>query len=314
MSHGPTKIKSKAVCIYCKQTALKLTDEHVVPFSLGGQHVIEKASCLGCADITKKFEQDVARGLWGDARISYSAPSRRKKQRPTHILLSGNTSSEEPLQIAYRDYPAPMIFYIMAQAGILQGFKQTHDLSPKWRLVAIADDNKIKKFESQYAGRLTAKFRHVPDSFGRLIAKIGYCQILCSLDPSDFNPICLPYILGTEKNLSYIVGGRETIADTLPGVGYFIASHFFGTSDKAVLAAEIRLFADNATPTYHVIVGDVFGAENVKRVKEKIAATYTVDMPQQFDLPRTPPDHLHWMPKIWPLNHWASASNVVNAS
>lgn len=263
MSHGPTKIKTKAVCIYCNRAVPNLTDEHIIPLSLGGQHLIQKASCLVCADITKKFEQDVARDLWGDARISFDAPSRRKKERPSHITLSGCIPSGAPLEVAYIEYPAPMIFYKMPQAGILQGFTHDQDLSPTWKLVYISDDDKIKKFETNYPGRLTAKFRHVPESFGRLIAKIGYGQVLCSLDPSDFNPICLPYILGTEKNLSYVVGGRETIAEMLPGIGYSMASHFLGTSDRGVLMAEIRLFANNGTPTYHVVVGDVSGAENV---------------------------------------------------
>src|ERR1700733_13961651 len=85
--HGPSRIPSKDKCIYCGKIEVELTDEHFLPLSLGGQHIIEKASCLECADITKKFEQDVARELWGDARISYNAPSRRKKQRPSHIKL-----------------------------------------------------------------------------------------------------------------------------------------------------------------------------------------------------------------------------------
>ena len=88
MSHGPTKIKTKAVCIYCNRAVPNLTDEHIIPLSLGGQHVIQKASCPNCADITKKFEQNIARDLWGDARISFDAPSRRKKERPSHITLS----------------------------------------------------------------------------------------------------------------------------------------------------------------------------------------------------------------------------------
>lgn len=317
MSHGPTKIKTKGVCIYCNKAASDpsdLTDEHIIPLSLGGKHVILEASCSDCAEITKKFEQDVARELWGDARISYDAPSRRKKERPNHITLPGRTRTEAPLKVAYSEYPAPMVFYQMSQAGMLQGIPQDHDISPMWKLVYIADDDKIKTFETKYPGRLSAKFRHVPESFGRLIAKIGYGQVLCSLDPSDFSPICLPYILGTEKNVSYVVGGRETISEMLPGIGYSMDSHLFGSSDRAVVMAEIRLFANNGTPTYHVVVGDVWGEQNVKRVREKIAATCTVDMPSRFDSPRVLPDSLHWMPRVWPLNHWTPPAKVVNAS
>jgi len=72
MSHGYTSISSKRRCIYCCEHLAKLIDEHIVPLSLGGQHVIREASCLKCADITKKFEQNVAHGLWGSARTSRS--------------------------------------------------------------------------------------------------------------------------------------------------------------------------------------------------------------------------------------------------
>lgn len=304
MSHGPTRIPSKGVCIYCRRTGVLLTDEHIVPYSLGGQHVILKASCEKCADITKKFEQDVARELWGDARTSYNAPSRRKKERRSHVVLTDPLEGTKKLSIPVGEYPAPMVFYKMSQAGLLAGASEQEDGSAKWVLVAITDEKRLERFEQKHPGKLTATFRHVPDSFARLLAKIGYGQTLCSLDINDFNPICLPFILGSKRNLSYIVGGRVSIEDAVPQVGYRLSNHLFGTKDRAVIIAEIRLVANNATPTYHVVVGDVVGVENVRNVNSKLRASYFVEMPPQFDSPRVPPDSLHWMPTVWPLRHW----------
>jgi HNH endonuclease len=87
MPRGPAHFKSKGACIYCGMTDVKLTDEHIVPYSLGGSHVLRDASCVRCANITKKFEQRVARDLWGDARISFNAPTRRKRERKSHIVM-----------------------------------------------------------------------------------------------------------------------------------------------------------------------------------------------------------------------------------
>ncbi|RUL68413.1 HNH endonuclease [Dyella choica] len=81
MTNGPTRIPSKGLCIYCGRSGLRLTDEHILPYFIGGQHVIEEASCDDCAKITTKFELDVGRELWGDARIAFNAPSRRKKEK-----------------------------------------------------------------------------------------------------------------------------------------------------------------------------------------------------------------------------------------
>lgn len=303
MSHGPTKIQTKGACIYCRRSGLTLTDEHVVPYFIGGKHVIIKASCLDCADITKRFEQEVARELWGDARISYNAPSRRKKTRQSHIILPGRTLEEQPLSIPYNEYPAPMIFYGMGKAGILQGLDEATDVSLKWQVKYIADDTKIKMFEKKYPGRLVAKFKHVPESFGRLIAKIGYGQVLCSLDPSDFEPICLPYIIGSKKNVSFIVGsGRDTVAKSTPGIGYFMGTVFIDDESNALILAEIRLLGDNGTPTYHVVIGTVSGTQNVERVRDKISATYMISLNSDFDPAKPLGDDLHWMPEIWPIN------------
>jgi hypothetical protein len=63
MSHGHTRIASRGGCIYCGTRGVELLDEHVVPFSLEGQHILEGASCRTRADITSRFEGDVAGGL-----------------------------------------------------------------------------------------------------------------------------------------------------------------------------------------------------------------------------------------------------------
>lgn len=121
MSHAHTRIASRGLCIYCGRRDIRLTDEHVLPLALGGQHVLSEASCDDCADITKRFEQDVARELWGDARISYNAPTRRRKSRATHVLLPDPRDPQKKVKIPYSEYPAPLVFYKMRAAGALLG-------------------------------------------------------------------------------------------------------------------------------------------------------------------------------------------------
>jgi hypothetical protein len=269
MTHGPTRIASKGACIYCGRKNALLTDEHIVPFALGGQHILEKASCLSCADITKKFEQDIARELWGDARKSYNAPSRRKKQRETHLVLSDPDNRARRVKVPYSEYPAPMFFYRMYRAGLLAGIPETIDTSSDWQFVAIHDDPKAKEFMKRFGMKVPAKIRHVPASFARLLAKIGYCHTLCSLDLGEFRPLCLPYILGQKRNLSYIVGGAFDIAPPVPGKGYMLNTVGRIDADRLLLIAEIRLFANLHTPTYHVVIGDVYGNKNIAAALKK---------------------------------------------
>lgn len=121
------------------------------------------------------------------------------------------------------------------------------------------------------------------------------------MHPWDFNALCVPYILGEKTNLSYIVGGRPTLEKLQPGIGYSLRSCRFGTRDRALLVAEIRLCANNHTPTYHVVVGDVVGRENVAMVDQKLDAYCSVELTAQFDPAKELPDEFHWAPRVWPV-------------
>jgi hypothetical protein len=299
MSHGHTKIASRGVCIYCGTRGVELLDEHVVPFSLEGQHILEGASCRPCADITSRFEGDVAQAMWGDARNSYNVRSRRKKKRKTHIVLADPANPARRVKVPYAEYPAPMVFYKMGRAGLLEGLPDTVDVSNAWQFCAITHEVKAKVFPKKFGVPLTAGFRHMPESFARLLAKIGYCNLLTMLDPGDFRPICLPYIMGYRRNPSYVVGGTFEIAEA-ETVGYRLSTFVFGTPERVMLVAEIRLFANLATPTYHVVVGDVFGRDKVEAMLMKVGETI-----EPTTWPAASAGQQHWMPGVLPLPFWA---------
>jgi hypothetical protein len=306
MSHGPTRIPSKGACIYCGATGVRLTDEHVLALALGGQHIIERASCDDCAKITSKFEGDVAREMWGDARISYNAPSRRKKERKTHIILTDPDNPHRSVKVPYSEYPAAIVSYKMHRCGLLQGMPESVDTSSAWQFSAAHDNLKAKGFEKKFGVKLTVKFRHVPESFARLLAKIGYCNLLCALDPGDFRPICVPYILGQKSNPSYIVGGTFDVSEPNKDLGYVLGTAGFGTPERLMLVAEIRLYANLHTPTYHAVVGDITGADQVTATLKKLGNLTISHMPgATAPGPIHSPD-AHWMPSVWPLPFWAA--------
>lgn len=311
MTHGPTRIKSKEECIYCGAKDVVLTDEHILPFFIGGNHIIKDASCRPCARVTSKFERDIAKGLWGDARTAYNSPSRRKNKRKKDILLDDQMYPGNKFKIPYKEYPAPMVFYCMDTAGFLLGLPEAVDRSNTWTFKAIVDQKILDAFNAKYPGQLTATMKFNHDSYARLLEKIAYGQILCSLDPGEFRPICLPYILGEKTNHSFIVGSRKDIPEPQAGLGYSMGTICFGTSDYLLLIVELRIIADNHTPVYHILVGDVSGRGNVEHVRSKIVATYEVTLPDntQVTLPDSMQDSpkianvYHWMPRVWPLEN-----------
>lgn len=301
MSHGPTHIPSQGYCIYCKKSGVRLTDEHIMPYFIGGAHVLKEASCDSCAKITSRFELDVSRELWGDARIVYNAPSRRKKKRPKHILMRDEHNPGHKMKIPVKDCPAAMVFYKMPKAGILQGLPESVDLSQSWELVSPVDEDKINNFTAKYGQRPVMSFRHVPDSFARLLVKIAYGQALCTLAPEDFHPICLPYILGQKKNLSYIVGGRGSYSDIKPELGYEMKTIYLKAPDKLLIIVEIRILPNSSTPTYHIVVGYVEGEKNSDQIYEKFKRTDSFDITNRSTKDSINNEDLHWMPSIWPL-------------
>jgi hypothetical protein len=181
----------------------------------------------------------------------------------------------------------------MGKAGLLQGLPETLDLSAAWRLVVVSDEKRRNEYHERHPGKLTVRFRHVPEAFGRLLCKIAYCQILTSLDPRDFRPICLPFITGARTNLSFIVGSSEGKPE--PENGYSLNTMTFGSGSKLMLVAQVRLYANTSAPTYHVVVGDVSGEQNVGRVVQKLGV--------QDEIAHTSEP---WLPDVLPLPFWSS--------
>src|ERR1041385_4551250 len=78
-------------CIYCGSDgrSVGLSDEHLIPYSLGGGAILQKASCAACATETSKIELYLARHIFREFRSHVGAPSRKKSLPST---LSANLS------------------------------------------------------------------------------------------------------------------------------------------------------------------------------------------------------------------------------
>jgi hypothetical protein len=233
---------------------------------------------LNCPSSAKRVDRHARRILINNDQLSAIA-DRSSNQEPIRIgiqlvfarlvwpeILKACEASKVP----YSEYPAAMVFYKMQRAGLLEGMPDAVDMSAAWQLVAIHDDIKAKVFMERYGMKVPSRFRHVPDSFARLLAKIGYCHMLTILEPTDFRPVCLPYILGEKRNPSYIVGGTFDVAPPDPHNGYVLNTLGFIETGRMMLLAEIRLFSNLHTPIYHVVVGDVRGAGSVEALLKKL--------------------------------------------
>tara|TARA_R110000824_G_scaffold366730_2_gene555518 strand:+ start:13953 stop:14528 length:576 start_codon:yes stop_codon:yes gene_type:complete len=189
----------------------------------------------------------------------------------------------------------------MSRAGLLEGLPEDLDISPGWKISTITDTNRAKEFQERYGRPLTAKFRHVPKSFGRLIAKIGYGQVLTSLDVEDFTPICLPHILDDKRNVSYVVGGSLEYPPPIKELGYSLRMMGFGDYKRMMILVEVRLYANNSMPVYHVVVGEIRGQTNIDTALKKLDYPEIHLFPPYISAQTFDTTKAHWLPSIWPL-------------
>ena len=178
------------------------------------------------------------------------------------------------IAVPAQEYPAGFVFYKMYIPGLLQNLTEDVDVSKLWKFVVIDDDDRRNEFLKKNQSKLVMSFRNVPQEFGQLLCKIAYGQLLTTLDLGDFNPICLPYIMGSKTNVSYIVGG--TLEDVLPNpeTGYSLnTSGFIISNGRMLLIVTIRLYANTNAPEYQVVVGDVIGDQDICRIIQKLGSS-----------------------------------------
>lgn len=136
-------------CIYCGDDQGKLTDEHVVPYALGAHTVIfEEASCVACAQTIQKYEQRILRGQLGVFRARIDAPTRNRKDRPTHQDLHFVEVDRQGQQIrdlgsksfAIDDAPLNLSVWQLAPPRILgEQLAETEHTGRPWASIARSE-------------------------------------------------------------------------------------------------------------------------------------------------------------------------------
>jgi hypothetical protein len=119
------EIASFGECIYCGALAknVELTDEHIIPFSLGGKAVIREGSCKECARETAKLENEIAHKVLWEFRAHVRSPTRRKKSRPTELPFTYSIAGGERLtkSVPIADHPFFTPMPVWGRPGLLTG-------------------------------------------------------------------------------------------------------------------------------------------------------------------------------------------------
>jgi len=264
-------------CIYCGDAQATLTDEHVIPYALGGHTAIfEKASCIACAKAIQKYEQRILRGQLGVLRARIDAPTRNRKDRPTHQDLQFVEVDKFGRRIrdlgtrrfAIDDAPFNLSVWQLAPPRILgeQRSEQEHAGRP-WVSLAHSESQKALAMrlarevaEEVGAEHVTVKVDTINrEDFLRFLVKTAHAYAVFEKGLEDFRPLTADLILGRDDDLAQYIGGSpinpeyESSPASMTELSVGIVKDGPAAGYTAVY---IRLYPILGTPPHVVIVGE----------------------------------------------------------
>ncbi len=258
-------------CLYCGAHAgdVELTDEHIVPFSLGGNAVILDGSCKTCAKETTKIENEVGRKVWWDFRTNIGEQTRRPKERPKvgPFTVSINSAAPEVMTVPIPDRPFFTPMPVWGMPGLLTAGQPSANFQEYKAHVFYWVPPNIREILDLRHGDVAElpfpNFRIDHEKFARAIAKIAYCQTVAHYGLHGFRRLVLPdIILGRYSQVPYFVGcplvNPEPPAD--PKVKHIVQLSVVDRGHLKLLLGKVRLFANSGTtehgsPTYYVVCG-----------------------------------------------------------
>jgi hypothetical protein len=257
-------------CIYCRAGPMqsKLSDEHIVPFSLGADRYLKEASCEDCRKITQDFETHLARNVFGHLRIHTGVQTRHPKQRPTELPSRIIRSDEEQrVMLPIEDHPHFLVMPIWEAPNILRGYPpQTLFGGLSAHLYHHVPPTTGAALGLRHAERAEVRpeFRVDVIQFARAIAKIAYCQAVGNFGLGGFRSLVMPDLIrGKYTAVSQFVGSNLELPPPPAerGMQHIVTVYeALINGGLRLLLANVRLFADSGTqdhgmPIYTVIVG-----------------------------------------------------------
>lgn len=240
-------------CIYCGSRE-NLSKEHIIPYGLGGNLVLSKASCRNCAKITSRFEMDVLRKQFITLRSARKLPTRRMlpKEFDVEALVKSKSQTEttqispEYLPIFFPLYDPPAFF----------------DNRPVVEGVAIRgihhafNRNLTEHLKGREIDEITHSTAYVGGSFERLLAKAAYGHAVYRHGVDTIKEkLIVPVILGKDVEFNRYVGIENQVPVRINPSALHITNSI--TRDDGVILGYVRLFGFLQTPVYTVVVGRI---------------------------------------------------------
>lgn len=268
--HAYVPVPPVGRCIYCGCADKPLTDEHPIPLSLGGHLVLPKASCTACASKTHYYEDVTARTTFGNFRMRHGFPTRRKKERPTHIEFGtvGPDGVAGFAKVPVTEFPAGVFLPHVGRAGVFIG-SPPHLDTFQW-LPHYYGTNDMNEFAERHRWDKKMLVKFMPIEFGQTLIKTCYAYAVAEFGANAFTPICIPQILSQDKNISFIFG-QDGKNENKPGesvVWDIKLSYFLSFLPTPLVMAHCSFLPGMGTPIYEVVLGIVQSQEHIALMNE----------------------------------------------
>lgn len=254
-------------CIYCGATNVTLSDEHIIPYSLGGQLVLPQASCCKCANITSKFESSVARHAVIKLRVSHNLPTRRRNARPKTFEVIVDPEAVN-VRKSIETKSLPQFSWALPLFGP-SGWENQREMGDLPRVVCVVNEMDGDLLLS-HGGSNPVKYSLGSinfEAFGRTIAKIAHSFAYALLGPDGFKPCLGPLILNGSSRYSFWIGSgtERSRSNDLYDIWLTEITNIFG---QKLLGVGVQLFCHLGTPIYGALVGEAIG-DRFKNLKSQ---------------------------------------------
>jgi hypothetical protein len=247
-------------CIYCGATDVPLSREHIIPFSLGGNYVLQRASCAIHAEITSQFERDFAAVAYGYYRAENKVRSRKPKKLADSMNAMVELEGEDfdgnkvKVHVPISEAPPVPVVVRLKEPGILLGtpkdslYDITLEMPPQHdpRLRALREKKGLASLRS---AATTLPVTHML----RTLAKIAHAYATAELGPDSFDP-CLLEIIKEPKasGPAYFIGEHNP---PLPQAEQELSYREVKINDEIWIVVDISLHFFTRIPRYQVFVG-----------------------------------------------------------
>lgn len=244
-------------CIYCGSKDA-LSDEHIIPFALGGNYVLPKSSCPQCSRLTARIENFCLRTMFGPLRMKLGLPTRRPKERPETlpIILRYSDGSQTKLEVPIDEYPFALGMLELQPARILR--KLPPDSTGRmdayiWHSHHSEDLQTFLRKHGAVGCRISSlKFETL--QFSQMLAKIAHGWAYAHTE-RNYLPLVPDLLFGRTMDPNYIVGSKINLdlGPTQPDT--FFQINIREKKELGVTAVFLRILPNLNSPTYHVAVG-----------------------------------------------------------